>query len=320
MNAQGKILLADDERVFLRSTAALLQQEGYECVCASTGTMAMELLQANGFDLLITDLRMPGNLELEVLQGAARHAAGAPIIIITAYPSVATALSALHLPVVDYLVKPFDFSKLLAAVRSGLAFASTYRALNLLQQHSQTRRVAPSGLRHWLSLNQHNAAVAIENLLAFTLQFLADRSIESPPQTERLGQRDAEAEVVRRLSHQVAAGAAARTDGVMSADAVQWKNALVKIARVLQDVGFPTDVQSSSLWTTAFGDTSPLSLREQQILRCLLSGQRASDIARSLSLSRHTVRNHLRSIFRKLNVHSQSELLFSFTPRLQKDL
>jgi PAS domain S-box-containing protein len=118
MSNSGRILLADDEKVFLRSTAALLRQEGYECVCAPDGSTAVTLLHEARYDLLITDLKMPGNAAFEVLTAAQQTKAS--VIVITAYPSVQTALTALRLPVIDYLIKPFDFSALLTVVRSGL--------------------------------------------------------------------------------------------------------------------------------------------------------------------------------------------------------
>ena len=57
----GRILIADDEQTFLEAVADYLEDEGYECDCAPDGTTAAEKLQQNQYDVLISDIRMPGN-------------------------------------------------------------------------------------------------------------------------------------------------------------------------------------------------------------------------------------------------------------------
>ena len=102
----ARLLLADDEETFRNSISVLLRREGYECDVASSAGEAVERLTEDPYDLLITDLRMPGNTELELLKAAG---GALPVIIVTAYPSVPTAIEAVRFAVVDYLVKPFDF-------------------------------------------------------------------------------------------------------------------------------------------------------------------------------------------------------------------
>jgi PAS domain S-box-containing protein len=121
MISAGRLLLVDDEETFLRSTAALLRREGYECVCASDAATAAKLLREDGYDVLITDIKMPGNIDLELVRELPHIATGVPVILVTGYPSLQTATAAVQLSVVAYLVKPFDFSELLANVRSALA-------------------------------------------------------------------------------------------------------------------------------------------------------------------------------------------------------
>jgi len=64
----GRILIADDEETFLFSTADLLREEGYECECASDSKTVIEMVKASRYDVLITDINMPGNSELELLK------------------------------------------------------------------------------------------------------------------------------------------------------------------------------------------------------------------------------------------------------------
>ncbi len=112
----GRILIADDEESFLLSTAELLRDEGYECVCASDARIATAMLDKEGYDLLIADIKMPGNSDLEFIKELPRMVKGMPVILVTGYPSLSSAIQSIPLPVIAYLIKPFEFSELLAQV------------------------------------------------------------------------------------------------------------------------------------------------------------------------------------------------------------
>ena len=62
-----RILIADDEPLYLRTTGQLLRKAGYECECVPDGDAALEKLRCEPFDLILSDLNMPGNLKLELL-------------------------------------------------------------------------------------------------------------------------------------------------------------------------------------------------------------------------------------------------------------
>lgn len=126
---RGKILLADDEATFLSSTADLLRREGYECVTVPDGTQALEQAMQGNFDLLITDLEMPGNSDLALVRSIAESSGGLPVIILTGYPSVRSAIACVELPVAAYLVKPVVFPELLARVQTAVERFRSYRAL-----------------------------------------------------------------------------------------------------------------------------------------------------------------------------------------------
>ena len=64
----ARILIADDEPLYLRTTAELLRKSGYDCTCAMDGGAALQALASGTFDLILSDLNMPGNLKLELLQ------------------------------------------------------------------------------------------------------------------------------------------------------------------------------------------------------------------------------------------------------------
>lgn len=125
-----RLLLTDDETAFLESTAQLLRNDGYQCDTASDACQASEILSSANYDLLITDIKMPGNRDLEFVERAHQAAPGMPVIIVTGYPSAQTAISSIHLPVVAYLRKPLAYDELRTHVERCLAQSDGFRVLS----------------------------------------------------------------------------------------------------------------------------------------------------------------------------------------------
>ncbi len=125
----GKILIADDEETFLQSTADLLRKEGYHCDCVSDAKAGIKKLKNNEYDLLIADIKMPGNPDLEFINNLSKLAEGMSTILVTGYPSQGTAIKAIQLPVAAYLVKPPDFKELLEQVKKAVVKTRLYRAV-----------------------------------------------------------------------------------------------------------------------------------------------------------------------------------------------
>jgi DNA-binding NarL/FixJ family response regulator len=151
MSERGRILLADDEETFLRSTADLLRREGYRCDCAPNAIVAAELLQAGEYDLLISDIRMPGNPDLKFIQEVPKIADGVPVILVTGYPTVDTAVTSFKLDVSAYLPKPVDFDELLTYVRKAIKGRQTYRLVRGLRQRLEEWHRETSALEEALS-------------------------------------------------------------------------------------------------------------------------------------------------------------------------
>jgi excisionase family DNA binding protein len=115
-----RILVADDEasiRELLQKTLALAD---YDVDVAADGRAAIERLRTLSYDLLITDLKMPGADGLSVIREARRYRPDLPIIIITGYSSEASAIEAINLGVSGYLTKPFRIPKVLATAAKAL--------------------------------------------------------------------------------------------------------------------------------------------------------------------------------------------------------
>lgn len=137
MEPLGRILIADDEEIFLHSTADLLRREGFECDCVPDADAAVERLRGSSYDLLIADIKMPGNPELELVHQLPKLAPGLPAILVTGYPSLRSAIQSVQLPVVAYLIKPVDLEELLTHVRSHTERFRTYRVVKTAQDRLQ---------------------------------------------------------------------------------------------------------------------------------------------------------------------------------------
>ncbi len=122
-----RILLADDEPLFLRTTAALLRKEGFHCITASSGSAALEELARGSFDLVLSDLNMPGNMKLELLREGRSNWPDIPLIVVTGAPSLPTAIESVRLGITDYLLKPVKFEDLLSSIRRALTHIVHHR-------------------------------------------------------------------------------------------------------------------------------------------------------------------------------------------------
>lgn len=134
---QGRILIADDEELFLDTLADILKREGFECDSALDSDAAKTLIQKYQYDLLIADIKMPGNEELEFIREVPDLARDLPVILVTAFPSIETALPAFKLPVAAYLCKPLDFDDLMSNVHTTIRRSRIMHAVRDTQQQLQ---------------------------------------------------------------------------------------------------------------------------------------------------------------------------------------
>jgi excisionase family DNA binding protein len=114
-----RVLVVDDEEsirsLVVKTLAAECQVEA-----VADGETAVSRLKAEDYDLLITDLRMPGMDGLTVIRELRRHSSGLPVIVLTAYSTEANAIEALNLGVAGYLTKPFKIERMLAMAHRAL--------------------------------------------------------------------------------------------------------------------------------------------------------------------------------------------------------
>jgi excisionase family DNA binding protein len=115
-----RVLVVDDEEAVRDLIAKTLTMADYEVNTASDGQAALDALKDADFDLLITDLRMPGMDGLTVIRQARRLSPSLPIIIITGYSTEASAIEAINLGVCGYLTKPFRLPRILSVAARAL--------------------------------------------------------------------------------------------------------------------------------------------------------------------------------------------------------
>lgn len=117
---KARILVVDDDRPLLEIYADLLGEAGYAVETASSGPWAMDLIGREVFDTILTDIVMPDTNGVEILRAVRSHDLDVPVILITGSPTVETAIQALEMGALRYLVKPVQESTLLGAVEQAV--------------------------------------------------------------------------------------------------------------------------------------------------------------------------------------------------------
>lgn len=132
----ARLLIADDDETFREATADFLRRAGYLCDSVRDAQEAAAALSEHPYDLLIADINMPGNENLELLHGMQRRQTTVPVILVTGYPTVLTAVEALRLSVVDYLIKPLDFPSVLSRIGQAIDKGRLLRSLHRARQEA----------------------------------------------------------------------------------------------------------------------------------------------------------------------------------------
>ena len=105
---KGKILIVDDEEIMRSSLGDWLREDGYEVLAVEDGFKAIEQVKKEEWDLALVDLKMPGIDGIEVLKRVSKIRPDLPVVIVTAYATVDTAVMTMKEGATDYIVKPFD--------------------------------------------------------------------------------------------------------------------------------------------------------------------------------------------------------------------
>jgi len=118
--AGGKVLVVDDQRNMRATTAILLRQAGHTVQEAEDGASAVQRLQQDTFDVVLTDLRMPAVDGMEVLRSVQQLCPETQVIMMTAFGTIESAVEAMRLGAYDFLAKPFKEGEVLQRVAKAL--------------------------------------------------------------------------------------------------------------------------------------------------------------------------------------------------------
>ncbi len=112
-----KILIADDEKPIRDSLKLILDEEGYSTQVAGDGEEALQKIETENFDIVITDIKMPKVDGIQLLESTSKISPDTFFIIMTAYASVKTAIDALRNGAYDYLIKPIEFDDVILRIK-----------------------------------------------------------------------------------------------------------------------------------------------------------------------------------------------------------
>jgi EAL domain-containing protein (putative c-di-GMP-specific phosphodiesterase class I) len=139
---RGRILIVDDEADLLTICSEVLHDAGHDTVTASSAKLALEHLQTRGFDVVVSDIKMPGLGGIDLLRSVRRQDPDLPVVLVTGSPTLETAIQALEYGALQYLTKPVPAAALQAAVARALRLRRMAllkrEALEYLRPHDAT--------------------------------------------------------------------------------------------------------------------------------------------------------------------------------------
>lgn len=189
MAETGRVLIADDEVNFREAMRDFLRDEGFGCECVADAESALAELRAQEYDLLVADIKMPGNEELELIEQVAAIAEGLPVLVVTAYPALNTAIKSTQLSVVGYLLKPVPVEEFLKLVKQGILRHQTHRMFNHARKRlEETQREWGELQKAYSTAMPASALVDVDMFLHFTLKNMMASMIDLKDLTQALSQ------------------------------------------------------------------------------------------------------------------------------------
>jgi len=140
----ARLLLADDDQVLRRSLQRVLKRNGITVSCVGSTGEAQALMATERFDLVLSDIHMPGGGGLALLESTRRTDPDLPVILLTGNPELTTAVAAVNRGALQYLLKPIEPTDLLRAVRRGVQLHRVATARRRLQElHAKVAEPTP---------------------------------------------------------------------------------------------------------------------------------------------------------------------------------
>lgn len=165
-----KILLVEDEEHLLKSLKVFLKNEtSYEILTASNGKKAIEIIDNKDVSLILTDLKMPEIGGIELMEYVKSKSLNIPVIAMTAFASLNSAIEALRLGVYDYLIKPYEFDMVLIVINRAM---EKIRLTNKANEAEKLNTIAEAGIT--LNHEINNPLTGIMGNLELLLDDLSD--------------------------------------------------------------------------------------------------------------------------------------------------
>lgn len=156
----ARILIIDDDLAMVSVISDICQEQGHETIVFSSGPKALESLVAQAPQLVISDLRMDKVGGMDILRECRELLPQTPVILITAFKAVETALEAMKMGAYDYITKPFKVDELQLTIQRALENQS------LVRENSQLRRIVKEKYRFENIIGTSEKMQAIYNLIA----------------------------------------------------------------------------------------------------------------------------------------------------------
>ncbi|HLA37865.1 MAG TPA: sigma-54 dependent transcriptional regulator [Candidatus Brocadiales bacterium] len=149
MTGKARVLVVDDEVNLLKTLSDVLNRNGYEVAVAKDGPSALGLIEKNGFDIALLDIRMPHMNGVELLERIKARNPDVEVIIMTAYGTIETAIKSIKLGAYAYILKPLDIDDVLVNLKKitqmkALAGEARFLQDQLLQEHSHEHIIGKS--------------------------------------------------------------------------------------------------------------------------------------------------------------------------------
>lgn len=184
------ILIVDDEAPHVRALCDTLELEGYAPKGCESGAAALDLMSKGSFELLLTDLMMPGMDGIELITAALAVDADIAGIVMTGHATIDTAVKAMKAGACDYIVKPFRMNQLLPVIARALESRRLKRLNKELEQRIRERtrelEVANRDLEAFAYSVSHDLRAPLRVIQGFCEMFLEDHAASVPPEGLKL--------------------------------------------------------------------------------------------------------------------------------------
>jgi two-component system response regulator HydG len=140
MSEHRRILLVDDDADICAELARALEKRSFTVETRTDAKSALELLSRGNFDAVVTDLRMRGDSGIELCKSVVEAHPGLPVVLMTAFGSIETAVATFRAGAVDFLTKPFDVEQLVRALERAIHLRELEDEVGRLRSEAEARR------------------------------------------------------------------------------------------------------------------------------------------------------------------------------------